>query len=165
MFIKEENEQNPSFISDQSGFNSRRENNYFMRRQVPPGWERFYLDPPIQLVGIPVQVQNGDSMELDVQHIHFYTLSPIEKLHYCLGLGYYTFRLTSIFLFRSTWFILSNTAMLVRWTLGGAFGWLGNFLMRISNDHQNNLSHEDSSEDNIDELVERQIANYELMVR
>ena len=95
-------------------------------------------------------------MELDVQHIQFYRLSPIDKLHYCLGLGFYTFRLTSTFLFRSAWFLLSNTAMLVRWTLGGAFGVMGGFLLRVfGENHQNNLSHEESSEDNIDELVER----------
>lgn len=55
--------------------------------------------------------------------------------------------------------------MLIKWTLGGAFGFLGSMFLRTFNDQQHNISNEDSSEDNIDELVERQIANYELMVR
>lgn len=54
MFIKDnEIEDNQSQISN-SGFQSRRDNNQFFRREIPPGWEKFYLDPPIQLVGIPI---------------------------------------------------------------------------------------------------------------
>lgn len=106
------------------------------------------MDPPIQMVGIPVQVQNGDSLEVDVQHIHFYALTAWEKLHYCTGLGYYIIKMTGLFSFRLAWFILSNSALLVRWTLGGVFNALGDLYYKlIRNDLHHSLLNEDSSED------------------
>lgn len=96
-------------------------------------------------------------MELDVQHIQFYQLSAMEKVHYCLGLGYYTLKLTSIFFMRSAYFILANSAMLIRWTLGGVYSMFSSFIQRLFNNEQLNFSNnDDSSEENLTELFERQ---------
>ena len=64
--------------------------------------------------------------EMDIQHIYFYQLNSIEKMHYCLGLGKYfsvhMLRFTGAAIFKLAWFILSNSALLVKWALGSVFG-------------------------------------------
>lgn len=107
-----------------------------VRRAIPPGWARWYMDPPIQWVGVPVQygqdgnignssddeeAKNNDNQTQMVQ-IDFNSLQSIDKIHYCLGMlkyvscnfMFYSFKFTiwtvkKFFLtFRDTMYMMYN---------------------------------------------------------
>ena len=86
-----ENDQEDEFEEDEETANSRRRTSY-LRRLVPPGWQKFYLDPPIQLVGMP------NPPELEMTHLNFYDLCLTDQFHYISGMVFYSCKWTSIFL-------------------------------------------------------------------
>ena len=97
-------------------------------------------------------------LEMDIQHLHFYQLNSLEKLHYCLGLGKYfgfhTLKFTGTMIFKFAWFLLSNSALLFNWTLGGVFGIFKNLFNRMFYGDFHNISGDDSSEDNFEDFFD-----------
>ena len=107
-FLKQENNPNEPLLPQQNGENG--EGTLTVRRSIPPGWSRWYMDPPIQWVGVPAQhlqdpVDEQDEEESpNSQHlvqINFHQLRNMDKFHYVMGMFqyitkyavYYTFKL------------------------------------------------------------------------
>lgn len=93
------------------------------QRPVPEGAERYYMDPPIQLIGIPrvQEVRPADGrgpaqLMLRMEPIQLYQLSLIDKFHYMTGLGFYFSKWTLIGLLRLAGVFISFAFRTLYWS-------------------------------------------------
>ena len=76
-------------------------------RRIPVGWTRWYMDPPIQWVGVPANLADPENQIMDadvdenqpVVQINFQTLGGIDKFHYIFGMLLFTSRVSIYYIY------------------------------------------------------------------
>jgi len=77
----------------------------------------------------------------------------MDRVHYVMGIGFYTSKMTTIFLFKSAWFIFKNIFFLTRWTLTGTFRGIAHLYRRVF--YQDDHINIDESSDTNSEMIDR----------